>query len=461
MMNSQTALHTISHNIANKNTEGYSRQKTETFTNFPYGSGKMRVGTGARAASVQRVNNPYLEKQIANETSQMGFLEGRARSLGRLEQVYNEQSTEGLNFTMAKFFNAYRELSTNPESMAMRIAVKESADLLTRDFNRVNEQLADLRGDTNTEVAITVNEINTITQELATLNGQVQKVEISGGYANDERDRRDLLIKKLGQLTDIKWAEGEDRTVTISMGGNAILVTGTEARQLEALATPKNGNKREGDYDVIYHQHEHAQPLVVTDLVKGGKLGGVLQARDSDVKEFQDNIDMVAYELASRVNDLHTQGFTAYNQKGITLFDPIEQQTGASERIRVNAEVLGDVGHIVAGMDPDRPGDNRIANMISDLQHTKSLKDGSVSLDEYYNGMVAELGLRTQKANHLLETQEGVVRQLENFRESMSGVNIDEEVANMIEWQKQFDASARIIRTADEMLDTVLNIKRY
>ncbi|MCC6138231.1 MAG: flagellar hook-associated protein FlgK, partial [Bdellovibrionaceae bacterium] len=173
MMNSQSALHTISHNIANKNTEGFSRQKTETFTNFPYGSGKTRIGSGARNASIQRVNNPYLEKQLANEKSQLGYLQGRASGLGQLEQVYNEQANEGLNISMAKFFNSFRELSTNPENMAKRIAVKESADLLSRDFNRVSEQLKDVRKDSNSSISITINDINSITQEIASLNGQV------------------------------------------------------------------------------------------------------------------------------------------------------------------------------------------------------------------------------------------------------------------------------------------------
>jgi flagellar hook-associated protein 1 len=382
--------------------------------------------------------------------------------MGRLEQVYNEQSTEGLNVSMAKFFNSFRELSTNPESMAKRLAVKESADLLARDFNRVSEQLADVRKDSNANIAITINEINSITQEIAQLNGQIQKVEIGGGFANDERDRRDLLVKNLGELTDIKWAEGEDRTITVSLGGNnAILITGTEARTLEAVATPGHGKKLEGDYDIIYHQHEYAEPLVITDLIKGGKLGGTLEVRDGETQEFQKNIDVMAYEIGSRVNDLHAQGFTAYNQTGITFFDDVNVVEGAADRIRLNGKVQGDVSHIVAGMDPNAPGDNRIANMIGELQYTKSLKDGSISIDEYYNGMIAEIGLRTEKANHLAENQDGVVRQLEAFRESYSGVNVDEEVASMIEWQKQFDASARIIRTADEMLDTVLNIKRY
>ncbi len=461
MMNSQAALHTVSHNIANKNTEGYSRQKTETFSNTPYGLGKMRVGTGARAATIQRVNNPYLEKQLAGEKSQLGFLNGQSTALMRLEQVYNEQQADGLNSSIGKFFNSFRELSTNPESMAKRLAVKESADLLTRDFNRVSEQLADIRKESNGQVQIQVNEINSVTEEIASLNMQIQKVEVAGGFANDERDRRDAVLKQLGELIDIKWAEGKDSTVTISTADDAILVVGNEARKLEAVPTPGRENKAEGDFDIQYFHHEYAEPMILTDRIKGGKLGGLLSVRDGDVVEFERKIDMLAFEIGSRVNDLHQQGHNAYNQRGGDFFAHVNEQQGAAGAIKINSAVLGDVGRIVAGADPNSPGDNRISNMIGDLQHNKGLLDGATSVDEYYNGMVAELGLRTQKINGLLESQEAVVRQLENLRESYSGVNIDEEIASMIEWQRQFDASARVIRTADEMLDTVINIRRY
>ena len=461
MMNSQAALQTVSHNIANKNTEGYSRQQVETFSNFPNGAGKMRIGTGARAVTVQRVNNPYLEKQLAGEKSQLGFLNGQNVALMRLEQVYNEQQTDGLNSSIGKFFNSFRELSTNPESMPKRIAVKESADLLVRDFNRVGEQLADIRKEANGQAQVQVNEINSVTQEIASLNMQVQKVEIGGGFANDERDRRDALLKNLGELIDIKWAEGKDSTVTISTADDAILVVGNEARKLEAVSTPGRENKAEGDFDIMYYHNEYAEPMVLTDRIRGGKLGGLLSVRDGDVTEFERKIDMLSFEIANRVNDLHRQGHNAYNQRGEDFFSHVGGQDGASGTIKINPTILGDVGRIVAGADPNSPGDNRIANMISDVQHSKSMLDGATSIDEYYNGMVAELGLRTQNINGMVATQEGVVNQLENLRESYSGVNIDEEIASMIEWQKQFDASARIIRTADEMLDTVINIRRY
>lgn len=388
-------------------------------------------------------------------------MSGQSTALLRLEQVYNEQQSDGLNSSIGKFFNSFRELSTNPENMAKRIAVKESADLLTRDFNRVHEQLQDIRKEANGQVLIQVNETNKVAEEIASLNMQIQKVEVSGGFANDERDRRDALLKQLGELIDIKWAEGKDSTVTISTADNAILVVGNEARRLEAVPTPGRENKAEGDFDIQYYHHEHAEPMVLTERIRGGRLGGLLSVRDGDVGEFERKMDSIAFEIGNRVNDLHRQGHNAYNQAGGDFFAHVEEQRGASGSIKINPTVLGDVGRIVAGMDPNSPGDNRVANMIGDLQHSKSLLDGATSVDEYYNGIVAEMGLRTQKVNNLLETQEGVVRQLENLRESYSGVNVDEEVASMIEWQKQFDASARVIRTADEMLETVINIRRY
>ena len=118
MMNSQTGLHTVGHNIANKETEGYSRQRTETMSNAPTdGAGRVRIGMGARAAAVRRVNNPYLERQIGTEKSELATAEGRQQGLSRIETIYNEQMAEGFNSSMTKFFNAFRELSTNPESM--------------------------------------------------------------------------------------------------------------------------------------------------------------------------------------------------------------------------------------------------------------------------------------------------------------------------------------------------------
>src|SRR3954465_9686651 len=128
MMNSQTALQTVGHNIANKSTEGFSRQRVEIQSNSPENHGNYQVGMGARTANVTRINNPYLERQIGEEQSTQGFLGGQSDALMRVEQVYNEQLNKGLNTYMGEFFNSFRELANNPESTATRTLVKDNAD---------------------------------------------------------------------------------------------------------------------------------------------------------------------------------------------------------------------------------------------------------------------------------------------------------------------------------------------
>jgi flagellar hook-associated protein 1 len=461
MMNSQTGLHTVGHNIANKETEGYSRQRTETHAGMAMGEGKVRIGMGARAASVERTNNPYLEKQIGHERSELATAEGRQQGLSRLEQIYNEQTVEGFNKSLSEFFNAFRELSTNPESMPRRTAVRAAADSLSKDFHNINTQLGDVRKDINSQLKISVTDMNSLTNEIATLNKQIQEVEIGGGYANDERDRRDLLLKKLGELADIKWTEGEDSTVTVSMANDALLVVGSTASHLEAVSTAAREGKAEGDYDVVYYHSDYARPLVLTDRIQGGRMGGLLSVRTGELNQLKDGMDRLAYTITNEVNEAHAQGYNAYNQSGVMFFDPLTDHQGAAENIRVNAQIMSDSGRVAAGMDPNRPGDNRVALYIAELQYSKPVMGGSQSIDEFYNGIVGELGIKNQAINRRVEVKQGIVNQLDNLRESISGVSLDEEAAKMIEMQKHFDAAARLIRTADEIMETVINIKRY
>lgn len=461
MMNSQTGLHTVGHNIANKETEGYSRQRTETYSNAPTGGGKRRIGMGARAATVRRINNPYLEKQIANEKSDLATAQGRQQGLGRIEQIYNEQSVEGFNSSMTKFFNAFRELSTNPESMPRRTMVRETAQTMANNFHNIHDQLQEVAEDINSQIQVSVHDLNSITGEIADLNKRVQEVEITGGWANDERDRRDLLVKKLGEIVDIKWNEGDDSTITVSTAKDALLVVGGQANTVEAVSTPAREGKGEGDYDVVFYHHEYAEPLVLSDRITGGRIGGLLSVRSQELNGLKQDMDNLAYTIAKEVNDVHSKGFNAYNQTGMLFFEPIAGAQGAAKSMNVNSDIMADSGRISVGRDPNRPGDNRVAIEIAEIQYNKPIFGNSLTLDEFYNGLVGEIGIKAQAANNSVDVQANVVGQLDNLRESISGVSLDEEAAKMIEMQKHFDAAARLIRTADEVLETVINLKRY
>jgi len=459
LMNNQTALQTVSHNIANKSTEGYSRQRVEIESNVPAGSGKLRIGMGAHASQVTRVNNPYLEKQVEKEGNELGFSRSRSESLARVEQVYNEQLNKGLNKFMADFFNAFRELSHNPEGLAARILAKESADFLVKDFSRVHDQLTDIQKDIDFQIASHITEINSLSKEIADLNEKIHVVEINGSHANDERDRRDLLIKKLSEMVNIRYAESDDSLVAITAGNNAVLVSGYGYRELFTSSTEARLGKNEGDIEVFYKPTEKGNPINVTKQFRGGRLGGLLDVRDNVVNRLLDRMDNMAYTLATEVNKAHTQGYDRYNKKGQVFFESPMGIKNASKNLRVNKVILNDVGRIAAAASYNSPGDNRIANILSSLQY-KPVFDGSNSFDNYYNSTVGEVGVEASRAKSELESQQNIVKQLENIRESISGVSLDEETAKMIEFQKNFDASARLIRTADEMMDTVLNLKR-
>lgn len=460
MMNSQTALQTVGHNIANKSTEGYSRQRVELQTNEPIGQGKLRIGMGAKTALVTRINNPYLEKQIGKEQSSLGYHEGKYDAMMRVEQVFNEQGSRGLNGYINDFFNAFREFSNNPESLATRTQVKETADSLAKDFRRVHGHLVEVTKDLDQQISTRVSEINEITREIANLNQKIQTVQIAGGPANDERDRRDLLIKNLGERVNVRWAEGTDGMVTITAGSSALLVAGYDAKALEVQATPETETKGEGNYDIYFKNTEDSVPVKITDQINGGSIGGLLEVRDVTIIDAMKDIDGLAYGLGSVVNEVHSRGYDALNRKGGDFFKLPQQLRHAAEHMFVDDKILRDPNRIAAGMSMDSPGDNRIASAISQLQYERVMGRGSSTFDEHYNSVVGKVGILTKRAESSDEAQKNIVKQLSNIRESISGVSLDEETTKLIEFQKAFDASARLIRTADEMFDTVLGLKR-
>lgn len=455
LSNSQTALQTVSHNIANKSTEGYSRQRVELMTNQPIGEGNLRIGMGAKAGLVTRTNNPWLEKQIQKETMNMGYMDSRADAMARVEQVYNEQLNKGLNQYVTEFFNSFRELSNNPESLTSRTIVRESATALTKDFGRVNSQLRAIQDDLDGQIKTNIDEINQLTREIAKQNEKVQSVEIQGISANDERDRRDLLLKKLSEKIDISYAEGKDGLVTVTSGRTAVLVSGVEATQLSAKHTDERDR-----VEVFYRATDNGSFFNITQQITGGKVGAALNVRDEVIENQIKSMDNLAFAIANEVNALHVNGFDRYGKAGDLFFTGVDGPQNASETIKLNTAIADDIGKIAAGAHPNAPGDNTVANMVSTLQFQKVMSQGGATFDDYYNAEVGSIGAVAQRAMKGQESQKNIIAQLSNIRESISGVSMDEEAAKMIEMQKAYDASARLIRTADEMFDTVLSLKR-
>ena len=458
MMNSQTGLQTVSHNIANKNTEGYSRQRLEIQSSAPASMGRIQIGTGAKTQAITRTNNPHLEKQIQFEQMKMGFGEGKMAYLNRVETIFNEQVNKGLNHFMGEFFNAFRELSNYPESLPIRTQVKETAWNMTQDFKRINDQLKKIQDEVDNEIAGELNEVNRLAQEIADLNEKVESVEVTGAFANDHRDRRDQALKQLGEKINIKYAEVENGKVNVTAGNTIVLVSGYTAGSLTSNSTPETATKRESNSDIFFQPNPQATQYKVTTQISGGKLGGMLEVRDKVINDVLGKVDRLAYSMAESINEVHQMGYDQKSRPAGQFFK-MDAEKDFSSRIELNDMIMKDVSFIAAGLMPDAPADNRVANVISSLQY-KPLLNGEDTLDDFYNGLVGELSVITKKSKSLFEHQAESLSQLKNIRESISGVSIDEETVKMIEYQKAFDASAKLIKTADEMLDTVINLKR-
>ena len=198
----------------------------------------------------------------------------------------------------------------------------------------------------------------------------------------------------------------------------------------------------------------------ITKEIKNGSLGGIFEIRDVVINDLLDDVDQLAFSFTNEVNNIHRQGYDAFSNEGGDLFAPLKSKINAAQNIDVNIEIAKDPGRIVAGLIPNASGDNRIANMISELQQHRVMESGTTTFDEFYNSIVGKVGIATDKANRGAESQKNIHSQLENIRDSVSGVSLDEEATKMIEFQKTFDASAKLIQTADEMFDTIINMKR-
>jgi flagellar hook-associated protein 1 FlgK len=459
LMNSQNALQTVSHNIASKDLAGFSRQRAEFETAPAIGEGNLRFGTGARTKNITRTNDEFLEKQIQNESSKLGTSKGEADTLVRVENVFNEQQRKGLNQFVTEFFNAVREMANSPDSQATRDLVRQTALSAIEDFKRVNDQLKGIQHDVDRQILAETEMINSMAKEIAVLNDSVQHIEFTGASANDERDRRDQVLKELGQKINIKYSEGKSGAVNVTAGNNIMLVSGTSAGSIEAVAAEERGNKRDGNFEIVF-KYGNTGGVVVTDQITGGEMGGALRVRDKVINGILEKIDSLSHNMATNINKAHRRGFDKYGQSGRDFFDLEGPVKDTAQRLRLSEDVDNDVWKIGVAAAPDAPGDNRVANLISSLQHEKWMGDGTATYNDYYNGIVSELAVGIRHSNSTLEHQTNIVDQLKNIRENISGVNLDEEAIKMVEYQKAFDASAKMIRTADEMFQTVLDIKR-
>lgn len=457
LMATKSALNTMSHNIANVNTEGYSRQTVEQTAAPTAYSGRLNMGAGAMLKSVKRVNDEYLEKRIHTEAKNFGMAEERDNYIRQTEQIFNESNGEGLNRLATRFFNEFRQLSTDPMNEGIRASVRESSRQLVADVNRMDKSLQDVQVNIDARIEGYVREINSLSKEIRDLNMLINNAELGGQDAPDLQDKRDLAMKRLGELVDISSAKDNNGRVTITMSGHVALVAGDQVTELlvaRSPADPKTG-KGEGRLDIIVQE---PRPTNITEKLHTGRLGGLLGVRDHDIEKAKDAVNEMAFTLAKNVNLIHAQGFGTDGGTGRNFFKNIDSPERAASLLDLSDDIKNNLGAIATAKEANSPGDNRIAIAMSGLGTMPGLTSNNGTITDLYNSMVGEIAVTAGEAKRQLTFQEDVLSQLKSVRENLSGVSLDEETANLVRFQHAYAANAKVLQMADEAVQTVLGM---
>ena len=439
-------------NIANVNTPGYSRQRVILDTSPPVTYNGFPLGTGVRITAVDRYYDSLLQQQLINAQTTQGFDTAKSTVLQQIEPSFNEVTNDGIGTAIVNYFNAWQDLSLNPGGVAERQVVMTRAQILADNFHAVSTSLNNAIATQNSALAPLVDTINNTLTNIAQLNDQIRNTQLVAGNANEIKDRRDQLVRDLSLQVGITFKENSDGTTDISLADNGMaLVTGSKAG---AFALDR---ANPASYSLQLTEPGGVLSPVSTNK---GQLGAIFALRDSIIPGYLSQVDTLAKAIIDSVNTQHAAGFSPAGGTGQNFFTPQAAITGAAAAFSIDAGLS--ISSIAASGNAALPGDNSNAYLMAGLASRPlvTIAATSVTFSSYYGTLVTRVGSDVQAIKTTVSQDEAFTKQLSTLRESNSGVSLDEEMTNLIKYQRSYQASAKLITTATEMIDTVLAMIR-
>lgn len=441
LMAHQNAINVTSHNIANVNTDGYQRQRINLQElNAP--SGRINppmMGMGVYAQSISRFATPFIDHQIRRQNGAQSYAESTEDILRDVESVLTEPAASGIAAALDNFWQAWQDLTVAPTEKATRIALTQSAKQLTSTITEANTFISNLKNNLGTQIASEVNRINDIAVQVDELNEQIIQANARAGGKDGAlalEQLRDSLLFELSSIVDfdLSFQDGGMARVTI---GNYALVNDGGAKPIEL---DDSGN-------LVWSGSDDPVKFAT------GSLKALMDLRDTTLPNVLSEMDEFAVGLIESVNDIHRNGYGIDGTTGLDFFGGEDSST-----ITVNPSIELFPEAIASAGEPGRIGDITNALAIATLSDKPSIGDGSkISINGYFRSIVTNLGMDIQRSEASAESSRTVVEHLEDRRQAVSGVSMDEEVASLLGYEKAFQAGARIINVVDEMLDQVIN----
>jgi flagellar hook-associated protein 1 FlgK len=435
----QAALQTTSDNISNINTPGYSRRRPVMVEEDPSWQGSLLVGNGVRMQAIESLRDRVLELRLHEETQEKGNLQGFLGPMKQVEVAFGSVEN-GIGSDLDSFFNAITRLSTDATSIPLRQNVLTAAGNLASSLSNSAKTLVALQQDIDRGITQRIADINQLSSQIASLNSEVARSQSIGGDASEFEDQRTESIRNLSELIGLTMVEGDDGTTITTATGDP-LVVGNKSFSLDFQAGADG------------KQHVYAGGTDITADISGGELGGLIRARDEDIEQLIGSLNAMASSVATAINDANKQGFDLNGAAGGNIFaDPGSTDAAANMKLE-----LTDPAKLAASGDGSQ-GDNSNLAKIGSVR-TSAVVAGKTPLD-FYSDVVAGIGNAVARAESDQSAGELILGQLEAQRASISGVSLDEEAANLIKYQRAFEAAARVISVVNDLTETVISLGR-
>ena len=423
-------LETTGQNIANVNTEGYSRQRVRMIAAAGpvvpafHSRTDGATGGGVLVDGVDRLRDQFLEARALQEHANENALEQSQLVYNRLELLFSEPSDTGLGALFAEFWNSWDDVANRPDDPAARGQVIERATTLAAGLNQAASQLDTLADDAHTQLQAVVAEANGVAGSIAKLNVAIRTASTAGLSPTDLLDQRDMLVSRLSNLVGVTTKIHDDQTVDVYVGSMAI-VRGPVPARLEAVVSPTPAYVRWA---------EGGQKADIST----GRAGGLLEAANVVLPHYKNELQLAVNTLRDDVNTEYMTGIVG----GEPFFTNAPDGT-----LRVNPLIVADPSTLVTGDPGNGPLDGGRAARIA----------GLVGPDNAYRALIVQVGVDAQTNNRRVDIQKVISEEVDAAREAASGVNLDEEMANMVAYQHAYNAAARFLTAIDEALDTLVN----
>ena len=449
-------LNVTAHNLANVGTTGYSRQQAVQVTKPTIHSlgvtdrlGSGYMGQGTTIETINRIRNDFLDSEYRNYLSIYNYNSYMSQGYSYIENIINEPSDSALSSNISTFWNSLSELGSKPTDLSARAAFVQSALSFTTAINSISDKTQQLKSQYTQELESIVHKINIITNELSDLNKEIIDLESIGNPANDLRDQRDLLIDELSKLVDIDTYENGNGAISILAGGK--LLVGENTKRQISLTVDENNNSLKVIWSEELDQFE----------MKGGHLKAALSSINEVINNFENDLNDMITTLANRFNEVHKQGFDLNRDGGLDFFVSSDGEPINIRNLTINKDILNDPTLLALSKDADLDGDNSNLNDLLAIKDEKILTPTgniNVNIGEFYNFTIAKIGLNSKSFQQAALNTKGTLDEVATQKSSVSGVSMDEETANLVMFQQAYNASAKVLQTVGEMLDTLINI---